>query len=131
LSLCLTNEALRHEGVWVSGGIDPLVGGEWTASREGRFTAGERPPGTHCIGGWVGPRAGLDRLDDVEKRKFLSLSGLELRPLGRPASRYTDCAIPAPSLYKIRGKSLTRISSFRKTLTYLQARLKMDIVYFI
>jgi hypothetical protein len=39
------------------------------------------------------PRAGLD---DVEKRKFLTLPGLELRPLSRPASRYTDCAIPAP-----------------------------------
>jgi hypothetical protein len=25
-----------------------------------RFTPGERTPGTHCIGGWVGPRAGLD-----------------------------------------------------------------------
>jgi hypothetical protein len=23
------------------------------------FTPGERAPGTHCIGGWVGPRAGL------------------------------------------------------------------------
>jgi hypothetical protein len=30
----------------------------------------------------VGPRAGLD---DVEKIKFLTLPGLELRPLGRPA----------------------------------------------
>jgi hypothetical protein len=29
----------------------------------------------------VDPRAGLD---DVEKRKFLTLLGLELRPLGRP-----------------------------------------------
>jgi hypothetical protein len=37
---------------------------------------------THWIGGWVDPRAGLD---DVEKRKFLTLPGLELRPLGRPA----------------------------------------------
>jgi hypothetical protein len=36
-----------------------LVGGEWLASRPGRFT-----PGTHCIGGWVDPRAGLD---DMEK----------------------------------------------------------------
>jgi hypothetical protein len=25
-----------------------------------RFTPGERAPGTHCIGCWVGPRAGLD-----------------------------------------------------------------------
>jgi hypothetical protein len=30
----------------------------------------------------VSPRAGLD---DVEKRKFLTLLGFELRPLGRPA----------------------------------------------
>jgi hypothetical protein len=30
----------------------------------------------------VGPGAGLD---DVEKRKFSTLPGLELRPLGRPA----------------------------------------------
>jgi hypothetical protein len=59
-----------------------LVGGEWSASRPGRFTPGERAPGTHWIGGWVGPRTGLD---DVERRKFLTLPGLELRPLGRPA----------------------------------------------
>jgi hypothetical protein len=44
-----------------------LVGGEWSASRPGHFTPGERAPGTHWIGGWVDPRAGLD---DVEKRKF-------------------------------------------------------------
>jgi hypothetical protein len=35
----------------------------------------ERNPGTHWIGDWVGPRAGLG---DVEKRKFLTLPGLEL-----------------------------------------------------
>jgi hypothetical protein len=36
----------------------------------------------------VGPRTGLD---DMEKRKFLPLPALELRPLGRPARRrYTD-----------------------------------------
>jgi hypothetical protein len=38
-----------------------LDGGEWSASRPGRaITPGERTPGTHCTGGWVGPRAGLD-----------------------------------------------------------------------
>jgi hypothetical protein len=40
------------------------------------------PLGTHRIGGWVDPRGGLD---DVEKRIFLTLQGLELQPLGRPA----------------------------------------------
>jgi hypothetical protein len=54
-----------------------LVGGEWSPSRFCHFT-----PGTHWIGGCVDPRADLD---DVEKRKFLTLPGLELRPLGRPA----------------------------------------------
>jgi hypothetical protein len=41
--------------------------------------------GTRWIGGWVGPRTGLD---DVEKRKFLPLPGLELRPLGRSQQLY-------------------------------------------
>jgi hypothetical protein len=41
-----------------------LVGGEWPASRPGLFTPGERAPGTHWIGSWVGLRAGLD---DMEK----------------------------------------------------------------
>jgi hypothetical protein len=59
-----------------------LVGGEWSASSPCRFTSGKMTPTrTHWIGGWVGPRAGLD---DLEKRKFLTLQGLELRPFGRP-----------------------------------------------
>jgi hypothetical protein len=66
--------------------ISALVGGEWSASHPGRFTYS-----THWIGGWVDPRAGLD---DVEKRKFLTLPGLELRLLGRPAR--------SQSLYLIR-----------------------------
>jgi hypothetical protein len=61
-----------------------LVGGEWSTSRPGRFTPGERAPGTHWIGGWVDLIAGLN---DLEKRQFLTLPGLELRPLGRPACR--------------------------------------------
>jgi hypothetical protein len=68
-----------------------LVGGEWSASRPYRFTPGESATGTHWIGGWVDPRAGLD---DVEKIKFLTLPGLELRPLDRPAR--------SQSLYRLR-----------------------------
>jgi hypothetical protein len=59
-----------------------LAGGEWPTSRPGRFTPEEKAPGTHWIEGWVGPRASVD---DVEKRKFLTLPGLELVPLCRPA----------------------------------------------
>jgi hypothetical protein len=67
-----------------------LVGGEWSASRPGRYTPGERAPGSHWIGGWVGPRTGLD---DVEKRKFLTLPGLELRPLCCPARSQSLCRL--------------------------------------
>jgi hypothetical protein len=44
-----------------------LDGGEWSASRPGRFTPREGAPVTHWIGGWVGPRAVLDA---VVKRKI-------------------------------------------------------------
>jgi hypothetical protein len=37
-----------------------LFGGEWSASRPGRFIPGERAPGTHSIRGCVGPRTDLD-----------------------------------------------------------------------
>jgi hypothetical protein len=33
---------------------------------------GERTPGTHCTGGWVGPRAGLDT---EAREKILCLCG--------------------------------------------------------
>jgi hypothetical protein len=46
-----------------------------------RFTPGERAPGIHCIGGWVGPRADLDVM---EKRYISSLPGIESRHIGRP-----------------------------------------------
>jgi hypothetical protein len=60
----------------------PRIGeGEWSASRPCRFTSGEITSGTHWIEGSVDPRAGLD---GVEKRKFWTLAGLELRSLGRP-----------------------------------------------
>jgi hypothetical protein len=58
---------------WGSGSIalDTLSrstsGGEWSVSCPGRFNLWERTPGIHCIGGWVGPRGGMDT---VEKRKI-------------------------------------------------------------
>jgi hypothetical protein len=75
----------------VYGGVDvqihiffpsALAGGDGSASRTFRFTFGEGDLSAHSIGVWVGPRASLD---DTENRKFLTLPGLELRPLGRPA----------------------------------------------
>jgi len=51
----------------VSGGVVPRIrnlgikGGEWSASRLGRFSRGDRASGTHWTG-WVGPTAGLDTI---------------------------------------------------------------------
>jgi hypothetical protein len=72
-----------------------LVGGEWSASRPGRFTAKEGALGTHWIGGWAGHRADLD---NMEKRKFLTLPVLELRPLRRPARSQSLCRLSTISL---------------------------------
>jgi hypothetical protein len=63
-----------------SGCIDPRfldLGTSWSTVIN--FTPGqlypvERAPGSNWIGGWMGPRTGLDDL----KRKFLTLPGLEL-----------------------------------------------------
>jgi hypothetical protein len=62
-----------------------------SASRPDRFIPGEKASGTRWIGGWVGPRTCLG---DVEKRKFLTLPTLKLRPLVRPAR--------SQSLYRLR-----------------------------
>jgi hypothetical protein len=67
-----------------------LDGGEWSASRIGRFTPRKGVLGTHWIGGWVGPRAVLDA---VVKRKIPSPRQesnprtLIMQPI---AQRYTD-----------------------------------------
>jgi hypothetical protein len=48
-----------------------------------------KTPCTHWTEGWVGPRTGLD---DVEKGKFLTVMGLELRP---------RCPTCSQSLYRM------------------------------
>jgi hypothetical protein len=93
----------------VYGGVDVLVhifltsavtGSEWLASRPCRFTRRKRDPGTHSIGGWMDPRAGLD---DVENRKFLTLPGLALRPHGRPARSQSLYRLSYPGTITNRG----------------------------
>jgi hypothetical protein len=50
----------------------------------------KRAPGTHSVGGWVDPRAGVG---DMEKWKFLPHrdSNSDLSVVQPVASRYTDC----------------------------------------
>jgi hypothetical protein len=91
------NQAPRHEGVlgeWKYSSTHSLTsaldGGEWSASRLGRFTRRERAPGTHWIGGWVGSRAVLEA---VVKRKIPSprRESKPRTPIVQPVvQRYTD-----------------------------------------
>jgi hypothetical protein len=76
-----------------------LDGGKWSASGPGSaLPPGERTPGTHCTGDWVGPRAGLD----TEARgKILCpcrASNLDRPVVQSVARHYTDWATPAPTL---------------------------------
>jgi hypothetical protein len=59
-----------------------LDGGEWSASHLGRFIPRERAPGSHWIGGWVGPRASLDAVVN-----------------GKIPSSCRDSPAPSPALY--------------------------------
>jgi hypothetical protein len=95
LSLCLTKyHAMKTYWEWRYSSTHSLTsaldGGEWSASRPGRFTLMERAPITHWIGGWVGSRAILDA---VVKRKIPSPrreSNPRTRIIQPVAQRYTD-----------------------------------------
>jgi hypothetical protein len=59
-------------------------------------------PGTHCTGGWVSPRAGLDRCGKSRPHRD-SIPG----PFHSVASRYTDYATRPTKLFKTYLKFLT------------------------
>jgi hypothetical protein len=56
-----------------------LDGGEWSASRPDRFIPKERAPGTHWIGGWVGPRAILDAV--VKRKNDVNIFGQNINTI--------------------------------------------------
>jgi hypothetical protein len=94
LFLCLTNYALRHEDVWGSGCIDRRflevsrqlhAAAALPPSPRGKIT---RYPLDRRLGGPKRP------MDDMKKLQFLTMPGLELRPLCRPAT--------SQSLYRLR-----------------------------
>jgi hypothetical protein len=53
-------------------------------------------------------------MNDLEKRKFLPLPGLELRPFGR----YTHCTIPVPMLHGMLSVEVT--VEWIKSLFYIR-----------
>jgi hypothetical protein len=69
-----------------------LGGGEWSASRAGRFTHRERVPSNQWKWGWVGPRGDLDdvRRENSWPYRDSNYDPSVIQPL---ASRYTDVAI--------------------------------------
>jgi len=72
-----------------SGGIVPWTdfGTKWrwvASSRPGRFITRKRDPGTRWIGGWVGPRAGLD----VAVKRMIPSPGRDWYP--RSSSPYSS-----------------------------------------
>jgi hypothetical protein len=68
-------------------------GGEWSASRPGSLTPGERAPDNFWIGGRVGPRLGLE---DLNRTKNLAPAGTRtptswpssLQPVAIPTELY-------------------------------------------
>jgi len=68
-----------------------LDAGGWSTSRPSRSLPMGKRPGTNCTGGWVGPRAGLDRCgksrlhrDSIPNRPARSQSLYRLSYLGPP-----------------------------------------------
>jgi hypothetical protein len=100
-----------------SGGIAPpfltsaLEGGEWSDSRPCRFNAGKSAPGTHWIGGWVGPRAGLDAM---EKINILRLPGIEPGPSSPyPVAIPTELSRVDKKMFEINQKGIRKVRRLR------------------
>jgi hypothetical protein len=110
-----------HGGTWGGGGdIAPThfrtqhyMGWVVSVTPRLRFTPGERTPCTHCTGGWVGRRAGLD----TEARgKILSpLPRIEPRSSGRPACTQTLYLLSYPAHFGA-FYSVKNLPTFRRCL---------------
>jgi hypothetical protein len=79
-----------------------------------RFTPGERTPGTHWTGGWVGLRA---ELDQTLKQKFFASDGDQTPVVQSVVKHYTDWATPAIGYYSYLA-SLSLVVYFYKFMLY-------------
>jgi hypothetical protein len=83
--------------------ISATFGSEWSASCPSCFTSGEGAPGTHWIGGWVGPRTSLDNM-----KKKRSYPCWDLYPVTIPTVlSWHSCSI---CNYKKHERSIYRMS---------------------
>jgi hypothetical protein len=104
-----------------SGCIDPhfldlgISLGEWSASSPFRFYHRERARGTHFIGGWVDPRAGLD---DMDKSTLFYPTGTRTPvPPGPPAR--------SQSLYR-----LIYLGSYTYQYEGINVKLSLCLIYY-
>jgi hypothetical protein len=81
-----------------------------------RFTPGERTTDTHCTGGWVGPRAGLDTEAAGKISCFCRGSNLDRLVVQPVARHYTDWATRITDY----GLLLPKFQALRKTFTSLK-----------
>ena len=75
----------------------------WVVNAKPRLLYTRKRPGTHCIGGWVGPRAGLDGCG-----KYRPLPGHDPRTVQPIARLYTDWAIPTHIFIRYRYENSSR-----------------------
>jgi hypothetical protein len=87
-----------------------LAGGEWSASRPGRFTPGNEPPVPTEVG-WT-PEPVCKRWRSENSWPYRG-SNSDSSIVQLVAIRYTDCDIPA-LLYKRNSKERTERTSFNK-----------------
>jgi hypothetical protein len=102
LSLCLPKHyamktyayLIKHHAMMPQGGMEVKLhalltsapdGGGWSTSRPGRLT-----PGTRWIGGYVGPRTGLDAVTKGKKSHYCPYRE---QNAGHPARNLVSCSI--------------------------------------
>jgi hypothetical protein len=104
-----------------------LDGSEWSASCPCRSTSGDRAPGTHWIGGWVGLRPvwTLWRRD-----KSCAPTGNQT-PSSPKTRRHTDWGIPACRLYPLYAQDGWCTSDRRERFTSADPREHSIIISLI
>jgi hypothetical protein len=108
----------RHGGAWterrcnsysfLTSALDAVSG---QSQPRPHFTPGERTPGTHCTGGWVDPRAGLDT--EAKGKILLPLPGIEPQSPARPVRSQTLywLSYPGSMQFKIVGEVEAKLRS--------------------
>ena len=88
--------------------LTPVLGGGWRSKPSSLPLYPWEYPCTHCRGGWVNPREGLDGCE----RSFLPR--FDPRTVKPVASRYTDCAIPGNFMLNKTLKTLQSSGSWKQ-----------------